>query len=86
MMMYIMPAYLMLFAALFTAVCLHNAYFLPMTFANAFCFNALSWVIDTVCLLRILVCIMHSAFSLLDSLILCSHRLFMKGLCALPEK
>ena len=45
-MLYIMLAYLMLFAALSNAVCLFNvsSFFL---FANAFCFHALSWIIDT---------------------------------------
>ena len=46
----IMPAYLMLFAAPSNAVCLHNAFFsffLSLIFANAFCFHALSWFIDT---------------------------------------
>ena len=42
-MLYIVLAYLMLFAALTNAVCLYNAFF----FANAFCFHALSWFIDT---------------------------------------
>ena len=42
MQLYIMLAYLMLFAALSNAVCLHNAFF-----SNAFCFHALSWFIDT---------------------------------------
>ena len=34
----------MLLTALFYAVCMHNAYlfFLPLTFANALCFRALS--------------------------------------------
>ena len=48
--LYIMPAYLMLLAALSNAVCLYNAYFfsfLPLIFANAFCFHALCWFIDT---------------------------------------
>ena len=45
--LYIMLAYLMLFTALFNDVCLYNVFFLPLTFANAFCFNDLSWVIDT---------------------------------------
>ena len=45
-----MLAYLMLFAALSNAVCLHNAFLLPLIFANAFCFHALSWFIETVCL------------------------------------
>ena len=51
MFLYIMPAYLMMFAAVSNAVCLHNAsffLFLPLIFANAFCFNALSWFIDTL--------------------------------------
>ena len=39
---YIMLAYLMLFAAMLNAVCLYNAYFLPLILVNA-----LSWVIDT---------------------------------------
>ena len=50
-MLYIMHACLMLFAALSNAVCLHNAFFLSsslqLIFANAFCFHALSWFIDT---------------------------------------
>ena len=48
-MLYIMLAYLMLFADLSNAVCLHNAFFFffIMIFANAFCFHALSWFIDT---------------------------------------
>ena len=38
-MLYIMPANLMLFAALSNAVCLHNAFlFSLLIFANAFCF------------------------------------------------
>ena len=45
-MLYIMPAYLMLLVALSNAVCLYIA-FLPLIFANAFCFHALSWLIDT---------------------------------------
>ena len=46
-MLYIMLAYLMLFAALSNAVCLHNAFFLLLILANAFCFHALSWFINT---------------------------------------
>ena len=34
--LYIMLTYLMLFAALLIAVYLYNAYFLPLTFSNAF--------------------------------------------------
>ena len=63
MLLYIMLAYLMLLAALFNAVCLHNAFF-PLIFTNAFRFHALSWFIDTVCLFQILFSIMHSAFNL----------------------
>ena len=46
-MLHIVLAYLMLFAALSNAVCLHNASFLPMISANAFYFHILSWFIDT---------------------------------------
>ena len=45
-MLYVILAYLMLFAALSNAACFHNA-FLPLIFANAFCFHSLSWFIDT---------------------------------------
>ena len=38
MQLYIMLVYLMLIAALSNAVCLCNAFFLPLIFANAFCF------------------------------------------------
>ena len=37
-MLYVMLAYLMLFAALSNAVCLYNALFLLLICANAFCF------------------------------------------------
>ena len=50
MLLYIMLACLMLFAALSIAVCLCNAFFfffLLLISANAFCFHALSWFIDT---------------------------------------
>ena len=45
--MYIVLAYLMLFAALSNAVYLYNACFLPMISAIAFYFHVLSWFIDT---------------------------------------
>ena len=45
-MLYIVLAYLMLFAASSNAVCLYNASFLPMISANAFYFQVLSWFID----------------------------------------
>ena len=44
-MLHIMFAYLLLFAALSNAVCLYNAFFL-LIFANAFCLHAFSWFID----------------------------------------
>ena len=44
--LYIMLAYLMLFAALSNVVCLYNSFFL-LIFANSFCFHALSWFFDT---------------------------------------
>ena len=47
MLLYIMLAYLMLFAALSSAVCLYELLFFPFISANAFCFHALSWSIVT---------------------------------------
>ena len=47
MLLYIMLAYLMLFAALSYAVCLYNASFLPLISVTDYCFHALSWFIDT---------------------------------------
>ena len=46
-MLYILLAYLMLLAALSSAVSLYNAFFFIFIFANALCFNTLSWLIDT---------------------------------------
>ena len=57
-MLYIVLAYLMLFAAL------TNASFLPLISANVFYFHALSLFIDTVCLFNFFISIMHSAFNL----------------------
>ena len=37
-MLYVMPAYSMLYAALSNVVCLYNAFSLPLIFANALCF------------------------------------------------
>ena len=47
-MLYIVLAYLMLFAALTNAVCLNNAssFFVSLIFANAFYFHALSLFIS----------------------------------------
>ena len=45
-MLYIMLSYLMLIAALFNAVCVHNV-FLAIDSCKCFLFNALSWFIDT---------------------------------------
>ena len=47
-MLYIMLANLMLFAALSNAVCLHNAFFFfAIDFCKCFLFHALSWFIET---------------------------------------
>ena len=46
MLLYIILAYVMLFAALSNAVCLYNA-FLLLIYANALCFHGLSLLIDT---------------------------------------
>ena len=71
----IMLAYLMLFAALSNAVCLHNASFVAIDFCK--CFLCTCFVLvycHIVCLFHVLICIMHSAFNLFFVLILCSHR------------
>ena len=49
----------------FNAVCQYDAFSLLLIFANAFCFHALSWLIDTVCLFQVLFCVMHNAFNLM---------------------
>ena len=46
-MLYIVLAYLMLFAALTKSVCLYNASSLPVISAIAFYFHVLSWFIYT---------------------------------------
>ena len=51
-MLCVMLAYLMLFAALSNAVCLYNAFFLLLIFANAFCFM-LCLSLLTVCLFQV---------------------------------
>ena len=59
-MLYIVLAYLMLFAAITNAVCLNNVSFFSLICANAFYFHALSLFISFF----LLICIMHSAFNL----------------------
>ena len=64
-MLYIVLAYLMLFAALTNAVCLYNASFLPLISANAIYFHFLSFFYwHIVCLFHFFICIMHSTFNL----------------------
>ena len=48
-MLYIVLAYLMLFAALSNADCLYNAFF----FANAFCFMLCLGLLNMVCLFQV---------------------------------
>ena len=58
-MLYIVLAYLMLFAAITNAVCLNNASFFSLICANTFFFML------CLCLFHIFfICIMHSAFNL----------------------
>ena len=78
-MLYIVLAYLMLFAALTNAVCLHNASFFANDFCKCFLFSCFVFVYF------IFFCIMHSAFnlfvfpnSMFTSLFL--YIFFMKGL------
>ena len=46
MLLYVILAHIMLFAALSNAVCLNNAFF-AIDFCKCFLFHALSWFIDT---------------------------------------
>ena len=50
MMLYIMFAYLLLFAALSNAVCMYNAFFsfFAIDFCKCFLFHALSWFISSM--------------------------------------
>ena len=72
-MLYIMHAYLILFAALSNAVCLHSAYFFAIDYCKFF-FSCFVLFVNTVCLFLYLFCIMHSVFNLLVLLILCPNR------------
>ena len=64
-MLYIVLAYLMLFAALTNAVCLYNASFSAIDFCKCFLFSCFVFVYrHIVCLFYLLICIMHSAFNL----------------------
>ena len=58
-MLYIVLAYLMLFAALTNAVCLYNASFFAIDFCKCFLFSCFVFVYFIF-----LICIMHSAFNL----------------------
>ena len=46
MLLYVMLAYLRLFAALSNDVCVYNAFF-TIDLGKCFCFHVLSWFIDT---------------------------------------
>ena len=68
-MLYIVLAYLMLFAALTNAVCLNNASFFSLICANAFYFHALSLFISFFKFASCTVLLICLFF-----LIICSHR------------
>ena len=79
-MLHRMLANIILFAALFNAVCLHNTLFFAIDFFKCFVLGYR----HIVCLFQILFWIMHSAFNLLVFLILCSHRFFNeRAMCSL---
>ena len=69
MLLYIVLAYLMLFAALTNAVCLNNASFLSLICANAIYFHALSLFISFFLFASCTVLLICLFF-----LIICSHR------------
>ena len=52
-MLYIMLAYLMLFVALSNAVCLCNAFSLPLIFANVFCFMLCLGLLHIFCIFQV---------------------------------
>ena len=58
-MLYIVLAYLMLFAALSNTVCLYNASFFAIDFCKCFLFSCFVFVYFIF-----FICIMHSAFNL----------------------
>ena len=81
-MLYVMLAYLMLFAALSNAVCLHNAFFLLLIFANAFCFMfCLSLLTHSLFMYDFSSCAVPLICSFF--LILCSHHFLYDRACAL---
>ena len=82
-MLYIMLACLMLFAALFNAVCLHSAYFFAFDFCKCLFFMPYLVFLYIICLFIILFCIMHSAFNLSVFLFYAHIVLCVLGLCAL---
>ena len=91
-MLYIVLAYLMLFAALTNAVCLNNASFFSFFFslicANAIYFHALSLFISFF-----FICITHSAFNvfvfpnyIFTSLLFCFLNIFYERAMSSLEK
>ena len=63
-MLYIVLAYLMLFAALTSAVCLYNASFFGHCFLQMLFILMLCLCLLTHSLFHFFICIMHSAFNL----------------------
>ena len=86
MLLYIVLAYLMLFAALSNAVCLYVVFF-TIDFCKCFLFSCFVLVYcHIVCLFHVFICIMHSAFNLLvfhNSMF--TPFFFFEGLCALQR-
>ena len=82
-MLYVVLAYLMLFAALTNAVCLHNVSFFAIDFCKCILFSGFVFVF-----FHFFICIMHSAFNLFvfpnsmftPLLFFCFLYFFMKGL------
>ena len=90
-MLYIVLAYLMLFAAITNAVCLNNAFFFVFDLCNCFLFSCFVFVY----FIFLLICIMHSALNLFvfpnylfTSLLLCVffYNIFYERAMSSPEK
>ena len=75
MLLHIMLAYLMLFAALYNAICLCNV-FSPLIFANAFCFHAFLGLLTQFVYFKYYFASCTVLLICWFFLILCSHRFF----------
>ena len=87
-MLCIMLAYLMVFAALSIAVCLYNAHF-SIYLCKGFLFSCFVFYCHIVCLFHVLTCTMHISFNLLvfpNSMFISLFFYFYERAMCSPEK